>query len=154
MNNFRWFADVNLREMSEKYNISYNTLNDWRKKQPDLKSDRGFLFDKLSMYYLLEQNALNKIKKVFKENELKALWGSLKSTLITKDLVFNPQYLVYQFEDYCKYESMEAAQFGNLEDLRSSISDKLSKLCEFEIYVLLDWIHSPDAQKFIFGREE
>ena len=151
MNDFRWFSDVNLKDMSVKYFISYNTLNDWRKKQSDLKSDRGFLFDKLSMFYLLEQNALIKIKKIFKLNELKAFWGSLKSTLITKDLVFNSQYLIYQFDDYCKYDVIEAVQFGNIDDLKSSINDKLLKLCEFEIYVLLDWIHTDEAQQFIFS---
>jgi len=153
MNDFRWFADVNLGEMSKKYKISYNTLNDWRKKQNDLKSDRGFLFDRLSMYYLLEENALNKIKTIFRPSELMALWGSLKATLISKDLVFNSNYLIYQFEDYCEYESMEAAQFGNLEDLKVSVKHKLSKLCEFEVYIFLDWIHTKDAQEFIFKKQ-
>jgi hypothetical protein len=71
--------------------------------------------------------------------------------MITKDLIFVKEALGYGFIDYCNYEAMEASQFtGDLEKFAKVVSEKLNNLTEFERYVLVEYISSPNSQKELF----
>lgn len=153
MQKTRWF--VNLKEPSKRiekrYGVPYNTALGWQKKQMDESDYRGYLFDQLAMYITLEDRAVQKIKNYFQKNELQAIWGSLKSTMITPDLVFSDA-LSFGFKDYCIYESEEASQFaGNLDLFARTVSAKIDSLTEFEKFVLLNFVRSDEIKEYIFG---
>lgn len=139
------FFIKNTKGISEKFGIPYTTLKGWE----DKNDWRGELYDKLGLYLELEEDTLKKIKKRFSKSELKALWGSLKSTLITKDLIFSPDALAWGFEDYCRYEEMEAAQFSdNLPVFAKVIGEKLRNLTPFERYVLIKYLKENEKEIF------
>lgn len=116
----------------------------WGRKQNDSESQKGYTFDRLCLLASLEIEAEEKIKRLFTQNELKALWGAFtKSTLPSVDM-FSPRLMEWGFYEYCEYESIEAAQFGEIVELKASVTNKLKQLCRFERYVLLEYLHSKE----------
>ena len=144
----RYFANVKNVEVSNRFKIPTTTISDWAKKQ-ELEDWRGELCDKLKVFVFLQDETTEKLKKLFTKKEMMALWGSLKSTMITMDLVENADFLKFGFADYCVYEEMEAAQFGDVSVLSKSVCDKLSALGAWERYCLLEYIQN--GQKEIFA---
>jgi hypothetical protein len=143
----RYFADVKNVEVSNRFKIPTTTISDWAKKQ-ELEDWRGELVDKLKVFVFLQNETTEKLKKLFTCKEMMALWGSLKSTMITMDLVENADFLKFGFADYCVYEDMEAAQFGDIAALSKSVCDKLSKLSTFDRYCLLEYIQNGKDEIF------
>ncbi|UFH59855.1 hypothetical protein [Sulfurovum mangrovi] len=133
------------KEIASRYGIPYSTLTRWSKEQNDGRSQKGYTFDRLSLLASFEIDAEDKIRKLFYEKELLALWGAFaKSTLPSVEL-FTPGAMEWGFSEYCEYESMEAAQFGDIEELKKSVTDKIKQLCAFERYVLLEYLHKDNA---------
>ena len=140
----KYFARVKepAKEIKNRYGVPYNTALRWSREQNDGDSQKGFTFDRLSLLAFLEIEAETKIKNLFPESELKALWGAFaKSTLPSTDL-FMSGALEWGFSEYCEYEAMEAEQFGEIETLQKSVTDKIKQLCPFERYVLLEYLHN------------
>lgn len=135
----RYFPKIAIAEVVERFGIPKQTAYDWQKRE-EREDWRGGLIDKLRMFTFLQNEALKKLKVLFTKKEMMALWGSLKSTMITAELVENKDYLKFGFADYCEYESMEAAQFGEVLILCKSVCDKLDALDMFERYCLLEFI--------------
>lgn len=137
----RYYAKVTKAEISTRYKMPVRTAGDWanNNKEDDY---RGFLADRLKLYIALENETIENIKKLFTKQELMALWGSLKSTIIDFSLVENPQYLIFGFQDYCIYEEMEAAQFGDIEILQKSVIEKLQRLDSWGRYCLFEYLQN------------
>ena len=151
MQKTRYFPHIKKEEISKKYSIPVQTLTGWEATQREENNWRGFLFDRLGLYVQLENTTLEQLKHKFNKKEWQGLWGSLKSTMITRDLVFMKEALSWGFVDYCYYESIEAEQFtDNLELFAKTVSDKLQNLTEFEKYVMLDFIRSDEGKNYIF----
>jgi len=147
----RYFTQTKKDEIAKNYLIPTTTLTGWEKKRTVSSDWRGLLFDKLSLFTEIEKATLVKLKQIFNKKELQAIWGCLKSTMITSDLIFMKEALGYGFVDYCNYESMEASQFtDDLEKFSKIVSEKLNSLTEFEKYALLEYITSKESQGELF----
>ncbi|CAA6807568.1 MAG: Unknown protein [uncultured Sulfurovum sp.] len=153
----RWFANISepSKQLEKRFQVPYNTALGWQKKQTDSSDYKGYLFDHLVLFLRLEQNTIIKLKQLFKKDELKALWGALKSTMYTIDIIEMDKALAYQFADYCVYESTEAQQFTQegLEVFSVNVTKKLNDLVEFEKLVLLEFLRSKEGNQYVFDKE-
>ena len=139
----RYFVRIKepAKEIERRYGVPYTTLLRWSREQNSGGSRKGYTFDRLSLLASFEIEAEEKIKKLFSRNELLALWGAFaKSTIPSVDL-FAPGTMEWGFSEYCEYEAMEAAQFGEISELEKAVTDKLKQLSSFERFVLLEYLH-------------
>lgn len=150
-----YWEKVEDKVLTEAYGIPRTTLLGWREKQGNQEDWRAVVLDRLSLFISMQERATEKIKKLFRPEELKAIWGCLKSTLIDKEIVKNKEYLSFSFADYCVYEEMEAAQFcdGNTKKMSEIVSEKLKSLSEFERFALVEYIRSAKGQEEIFEKK-
>ena len=148
-----YWERVEDKALTEAYGMPRTTLQGWREKEGNIEDWRAIVLDRLSLFVSMQERATEKIKMLFRPEELKAIWGCIKSTLIDKDIVKNKEYLSFGFADYCVYEEMEAAQFcdGDTKKLSEVVCAKLDTLGEFERFALLEYIRSDAGTKEIFG---
>ena len=147
-----YWTNIEDATLTETYLIPRTTLLGWKEKRGNPTDWRSIVLDRLSMLADMQERSTEKIKALFKKEELMAIWGSLKSTLIDKEIIKNPDYLTFGFADYCIYEEIEAAQFcdGNTKIMSEIVCEKLKSLNEFERFALVEYIRSKKGQEEIF----
>ena len=150
----RYFPKLDKPEekIEESFGVPKNTLLSWKKHHNYSDNYRGYFYDKLAVITKLEENVVAKLKTLFTQKELMALWGSLNGTMEQMHLFETPQALSNNFRDYCYYEAMEAQQFTDdeLQLFANRVGEKLDSLVEFEKYVLFQFIKSDTGNKYIF----
>ena len=153
MEKIMYWGEAEDKELTAAYGIPRTTLLGWKEKQGNPEDWRAIVLDRLSLFLGIQERATERIKALFRPEELKAIWGCLKSTLIDKDLIKNKEYLSLGFADYCIYEEIEAAQFcdGDTKKLSEVVRAKLDTLSEFDRFALLEYIRSESGAKEIFG---
>ena len=153
MEKIMYWERVEDKVLTEAYGMPRTTLTGWREKQGDTNDWRAIVLDRLSLFVSMQERATERTKVLFRPEELKAIWGCLKSTIIDKDLVKNKEHLSFGFADYCIYEEIEAAQFcdGDTKKLSEVVCAKLNTLGEFERFALLEHIRSEAGTKEICG---
>ena len=139
----RYFPQVKepAKEINKRYGVPYNTALRWNKERYDGESQKGFTFDRLTLIASMEIEAEEKIKKLFSEKELMALWGAFAKSTIPSVELFAHGAMEWGFSEYCEYEEVEAGQFGEIEELKKSVTEKLKQLCRFERFVLLEYLY-------------
>lgn len=128
------------KKLSLKYTVPIRTLQNWAKKEFEIENWNGELYRQLKIYDLLEDKALQDIKKTFKEEELKILIASLNGTIPTIDLI-RQGFLEMHLQDTLLYESFNVTQFlkedENAEIYINATISKIKTLKEFDRYVLV-----------------
>ena len=155
MEKIMYWAIVEDAKLTESYLVPRTTLLGWKEKRGNPTDWRSVVLDRLSLLVEMQDRTTEKLKAIFKKEELMAIWGSLKSTLIDKEIIKNPDYLTFGFADYCIYEEIEASQFCNADTKKMSevVCEKLKNLSEFERFALLEYIRSEKGTKEIFKEE-
>ena len=150
-----YWADIEDAKLTESYLIPRTTLLGWKEKRGNPTDWRSVVLDRLSLLTEMQDRTTEKLKAIFKKDELMAIWGSLKSTLIDKEIIKNPDYLTFGFADYCIYEETEASQFCNTDTKKMSevVCKKLKNLSEFKRFALLEYMRSEKGKKEIFKEE-
>ena len=150
-----YWADIEDAKLTESYLIPRTTLLGWKEKRGNPTDWRSIVLDRLSLLAELQDRTTEKIKAIFKKEELMAIWGSLKSTPTHKEIIKNPDYLAFSFADYCIYEETEASKFCNTDTKKMSevVCKKLKNLSEFERFALLEYMRSEKGKKEIFKEE-
>ena len=115
------------KDISKYFNIPYTTIRDWNKSNTWRKE----LLEKLDIYMLLEEKAINKIKNIFTKEELQNFLGSL----IRADMEVMPVDLIKQAKNAILYDEF-------LTDIEKKVLlNKLEELCNFEIYTLIEALY-------------
>jgi len=136
---------INLKDANKKiesnYNIPYNTVLGWSKKNV-MNDWRLHIHDRLKTYIVLEEKALQELKSLFKEEELKILIASLNGTLPTVDLI-REGFLEIHLQDTLAYETQNVVQFldvdADAEVFINATISKLKSLDQFKRYVLVQF---------------
>ena len=82
-----YWADIEEAKLTESYLIPRTTLLGWKEKRGNPTDWRSIVLDRLSLLTEMQDRTTEKIKAIFKKEELMAIWGSLKSTTDRKSVV-------------------------------------------------------------------
>ncbi len=144
----RYYSEVSTEEIVERYKMPIQTVSDWSEQDNYEECWEGALIDTLKTFLIIEKENKARLKSLFTKTEMQALWGCFRSTIFDSSFVEMPEYLKYGFEDYCKYEQIEAQQFGNTEELCKDIFTKLDTLNSFDRFCLLEFLQKDKKEIF------